>query len=314
MVAVGAIGVGAFLARRHVLTCLLALALLIAIAGSAQAKQPPDEWGAPTAVSFNVPGFQDGCPIESPDGRSLYFASTRPRFLGDLRTDIDIWVAHRDSKDAPWGAPENLGEPVNSTFDDFCPTPTRGGRLFFVSRRVNPGVTCGMGDIYLTRLNPGQGWEEPQHLACDYEGGPNTGLDEQGPSYVRTGGPVLYYSSGPDINVSARHGDGSFGPPTPVAELNSTAMDIQPNVRRDGREVVFASNRLGTLGGQDIWVVDAEGPERPVGHAGEPRRAGEHHGRRDAPLPVLGRRDALLRPGAGHAEHRGHLLRDEVIG
>ena len=111
MVAVGAIGVGAFLARRHVLTCLLALALVIAIAGSAQAKQPPDEWGAPTAVSFNVPGFQDGCPIESPDGRSLYFASTRPRFVGDLRTDIDIWVAHRDSKDAPWGAPENLASP-----------------------------------------------------------------------------------------------------------------------------------------------------------------------------------------------------------
>ena len=129
-------------------------------------------WGAPTAVSFNVPGFQDGCPIESPDGRSLYFASTRPRFVGDLRTDIDIWVAHRDSKDAPWGTPENLGEPVNSTFDDFCPTPTRGGRLFFVSRRVNPGVTCGMGDIYLTRLNPGQGWEEPQHLGLRLRGRP----------------------------------------------------------------------------------------------------------------------------------------------
>ena len=101
VVAVGAIGVGAFLARRHVLTCLLALALLIAIAGSAQAKQPPGEWGAPTAVSFNVPGFQDGCPIESPDGRSLYFASTRPRFLGDLRTDIDIWSRVSSSSAVP---------------------------------------------------------------------------------------------------------------------------------------------------------------------------------------------------------------------
>ena len=123
VVAVGAIGVGAFLARRHVLTCLLALTLLIATAGSAQAKQPQNPWGPATAAAVNVPGFQDGCPIESPDGRSLYFASTRPRFVGDLRTDIDIWVAHRDSKDAPWGAPENLGEPVNSTSDDFCPTP-----------------------------------------------------------------------------------------------------------------------------------------------------------------------------------------------
>jgi hypothetical protein len=268
VVAVGAIGVGAFLARRHVLTCLLALALLIATAGSAQAKQPQDPWGTATPVNVNVPGFQDGCPIESPDGRSLYFASTRPRFAGDLRTDIDIWVAHRDSTDAPWGAPENLGEPVNSTSDDFCPTPTRGGRLFFVSRRVIPGVTCGMGDIYLTRLNPGQGWEEPQHLGCEADGGPNTPLDEQGPSYVKAGGPVLYYSSGipsgpqasGDIFRSRRNCDGSFGPPERVDELSGPAIDIQPNVRRDGREVVFASNRPGGLGGQDIWVATRKGP------------------------------------------------------
>jgi hypothetical protein len=42
-------------------------------------------------------------------------------------------------------------------------------------------------------------------------------------------------------------------------------MDIQPNVRRDGRELVFASNRGGdtTFGGQDIWVAtrtDVNGP------------------------------------------------------
>jgi Tol biopolymer transport system component len=38
-----------------------------------------------------------------------------------------------------------------------------------------------------------------------------------------------------------------------VAELNSPANDIQPNVRKDGREVVFSSNRTGSQG-QDIWV------------------------------------------------------------
>jgi len=277
VVAVGAIGLGAFLARRHVLMCLVGLVLLMAAtAGSAQAKPAAGAWALAqdaetvpgTSSDLNVAGFQDGCPIESPDGRSLYFASTRPRFPGDTRTDIDIWVAHRDSKDAPWGAPENLGEPVNSTFDDFCPTPTRGKRLFFVSRRTIPGVTCGMGDIYRTRLNPGMGWEEPEHLGCEWDGGPNTGLDEQGPSYVKTGGPVLYYSSGipsgptasGDIYRSRRHGDGSFGPPELVAELSSPSIDIQPNVRRDGREVVFASNRLGGFGGQDIWVSTRKGP------------------------------------------------------
>jgi WD40-like Beta Propeller Repeat len=217
-----------------------------------------------TSSELNT-AVQDGCPIQSPDRLSLYMASTRPRFPGDPRTDIDIWVAHRESKDAPWGAPENLGAPVNSTADDFCPTPIRGGGLFFVSRRVVPGVTCGMGDIYLTRLNPGHGWETPEHLGCQAHGGPNTALDEQGPSYVKTGRPALFFSSGPDIYVSMRHGDGSFGPPEPVAELNSASMDIQPNVRHDGREIVFASNRGGAtaFGGQDIWTAtrkDVKGP------------------------------------------------------
>jgi Tol biopolymer transport system component len=128
-----------------------------------------------------------------------------------------------------------------------------------------------MGDIYLTRLNPGMGWETPRHLGCESDGGPNTPLDEQGPSYVKTGGPTLYFSSGipsgpgvsGDIYKSERHGDGSFGPPQLVTSLTSSAVDIQPNVRHDGREVVFASNRTGTLGFQDLWVATRQGPNGP---------------------------------------------------
>jgi TolB protein len=73
-----------------------------------------------------------------------------------------------------------------------------------------------------------------------------------GPSYVNAGKPSLYFSSGPDIYVSERLRADNFGPAQPVEELNSAAADIQPNVRRDGREIVFASNRL--AGDQDLWV------------------------------------------------------------
>jgi hypothetical protein len=259
--------------RRPLCGLAVATALaLVAVMASAASAASYGPW-APAINAEDVPGtsselntpVQDGCPIQSPDGLSLYLASTRPRFAGDTRTDIDIWVAHRESTDAPWGAPQNLGEPVNSTADDFCPTPTRGGGLFFVSRKVVPGLTCGMGDIYLTRLSPAHGWETPQHLGCEANGGPNTALDEQGPSYVKAGGPTLYYSSGPDIYRSERHGDGSFGPPQAVAELNSLAMDIQPNVRRDGREIVFASNRTdpSAFGGQDIWTATRKSVNGP---------------------------------------------------
>jgi Tol biopolymer transport system component len=53
--------------------------------------------------------------------------------------------------------------------------------------------------------------------------------------------------------------DGTFGPGGLVAELSDpTANDIQPNVRKDGQEVVFSSNRSGGNGSQDIWVATRE--------------------------------------------------------
>ena len=239
------------------------LVIVTALASIAFAGPRFSDWASVQKVDdiagnsseLNTPSL-DGCPHQSPDGLSLYMASNRPRFVGDPRTDLDIWVAHRAAKDAPWGAPQNLGEPVNSTFDDFCPTPIRGGDLFFVSREPLPG-SCGMGDIYLARSDHEGGWREPKHLACA-PAGPNSALDEQGPSYVRADGRrLLYFSSGPDIYVSERSEGGSFGPAEPVAELNTTATDIQPNVRKDGLEVVFASNRReGT--DQDLYAATRE--------------------------------------------------------
>jgi hypothetical protein len=244
---------------------VLAAMSLTALTAVAEAKhfsawtpaQKIDEIGGNNS-ELNTP-FQDGCPIQSPDGRSLYLASNRPRFAGDTRTDLDIWVARRANRHAPWGAPVNLGEPVNSTADDFCPTPIRGKGLFFVSRKTT-SESCGLGDIYFTRLKHGA-YREPTHLACA-PNGPNSALDEQGPSYVKVDRSLYFSSSSAtvpgDIFVSKKGADGSFGPASPVAELNSAGNDIQPNVRKDGREVVLSSNRPGTLGGQDIWVATRE--------------------------------------------------------
>jgi WD40-like Beta Propeller Repeat len=258
--------------RRIVFTAVTA-ALLTVVWAAAAAGQPFSDWTSAqkldeiegNSAEVNTP-FLDGCPIQSPNGLSLYMASNRPRFAGDTRTDLDIWVARRASVDAPWGAPVNL-DAVNSTADDFCPTPIRGRGLFFVSRKVT-GVSCGLGDIYFTRFSPKHGWRDPQHLACAPDG-PNSALDEQGPSYVETAvGTFLYFSSGSaivpgDVYASPRLTGMTFGPAQAVAELNSSANDIQPNVRKDGLEVVFSSNRTGTLGGQDIWAATRASIEDP---------------------------------------------------
>lgn len=211
---------------------------------------------------LNTPALE-GCPFQSPNGLSLYLASNRPGGKGGL----DIWMSTRTSTSGPWSAPVNLGEPVNSAADDFCPTAVGKGGLFFVSREALPGA-CGQGDIYFTHRDATGSWAEPERLLCA-PAGPNSELDEQGPSWVDAGGgklrgkKLLYFSRSSatpsvpgQIYVSERQNGARFGTATAVAELNdATANDIQPNVRADGLEVVLSSNRAGSLGAQDIWVA-----------------------------------------------------------
>jgi len=211
------------------------------------------------STELNTPAL-DGCPIQSPDGLSFFMASNRPGGKGGL----DIWMATRASTSAPWGAPQNVGEPVNSAADDFCPTPVGKAGLFFVSREALPGA-CGQGDIYFTYRTGSGAWAEPERLLCAPDG-PNSALDEQGPSWVDVSGKLrgekqLYFSRSStapavagEVFMATRKAGARFGPATAVTALNdATANDIQPNVRSDGLEVVFSSNRVGGAGAQDIW-------------------------------------------------------------
>jgi Tol biopolymer transport system component len=220
-------------------------------------------WGAAASLE-SIPGsssevntaFLDGCPILSRNSLQLYIASNRPGGHGNL----DIWVAERASGEGGFGTPVNMGAPVNSESNDFCPSPLRDGRGFmFVSNR--PGG-CGGADIYITRYHPGTGWEQPVNPGCEV----NSSADEAGPvlSFAEPGSPTLYFSStrqdgpgGADIYMSPMTGAWTFGPAELVPGVNSDYEDMQPSLRRDGRELVFSSNRPGSEG-FDIWSVSRE--------------------------------------------------------
>jgi ribosomal protein L24E len=257
--------------RLFLIVSLFAAALLVtrnvnAFQSLIHDPSPPDTFPAwSLASSFeSIPesnsqlntAFLEGCPILSRDGRQLYLASNRPDGLGNL----DIWVAERSSSDGGFGLPVNLGAPINSEYNDFCPSPLRDGHGFmFVSNR--PGG-CGGADIYMTRYDPVNGWQTPVNLGCDI----NSSADEAGPvlSFAEPGPPTLYFSStrvddlgGSDIYISEMTGAWSFGKAELVSGINSDYDDMQPSVRRDGRELVFASNRPGSLG-FDIWAASRE--------------------------------------------------------
>jgi len=84
------------------------------------------------------------------DGLEIFFNSNRvgstPDALG--APSRDIWVATRNSVDAPWDAPVRLGPAVNTGFADIQPQISADGEtLFFSSDR--PGG-CGASDLYMS--------------------------------------------------------------------------------------------------------------------------------------------------------------------
>jgi hypothetical protein len=263
---------------------LIVIAVLVAGIGVARA-QSFGPWGDPQPVTaINTPAAE-GCPIEAPDGLALYFASTRA--ATGAQGKQDIWRTYRGTVQSPWGEAENLGPPVNTPEFDYCPTPLPGNKLLFVSSQQTaddcyPGDTPpppptggpSAGDIFLSTEDSAHVWSTPVNLGC-YPNGPNTAGAEFSPSMVTTSaGTFLFFSSNgypdsqnQDIYMSQVLGDGTVTAGVRVAELSTAADDRMPNVRADGLEIVFSSNRAGgSAFDQDIYVAtrtDVNSPWSP---------------------------------------------------
>jgi hypothetical protein len=95
---------------RPVTAALLAAILTPSVTAAADGNSDGDAtWSLAVPVSEVNSTTADGCPIESADGRSLYFASTRPGGVGGN----DIWVAHRRRQRDAWAL--RNGWPSRST-------------------------------------------------------------------------------------------------------------------------------------------------------------------------------------------------------
>lgn len=224
------------------------------------ADEPPrfSDWSAPVNLGPPVnTAFTEQAASLSRDGLSLYFHCTGcPANIGGA----DIYVSQRAHVGDPWGPPQNLGPTINTTASEQAPRLSADGRLLYFSSD-RPGF--GGHDIYVSRRHNKHddfAWETPVNLGS----GINSDQDDQTPDPFEDHAShtnILYFGSGPigsgatDIYSSVLLDDGSYGHRAPVTELNSSSVDRQPAIRRDGLEIFFASDRLGTNGALDLWVA-----------------------------------------------------------
>jgi WD40 repeat protein len=216
------------------------------------------EWSAPEnlGATINTPANEQG-PTLSHDGLTLYFGSDRAGGSGIF----DLWVARRACLDCPWEPPVNLGAVVNTAASETGPSLSIDGHLLFFTSARSGGQ--GGQDLYAShRSDPTTdlAWEPPVALGP----GVNTVANEAGAEYLQSaedGSANFYFNRAPvggtaDIFVAALTRDGATrGPAERVDELSDpAATDQGPSLRGDGREIFFFSPRLGTVGGNDLWV------------------------------------------------------------
>lgn len=280
--------------NRKALLATVVLALVLVARSHPLAAPEFGEWLPPIMLAGPVNGMPSYGAVTSRDGLSLYLT----RGTG---TAADIYVSQRASRDELWGDPVKLSAQINSAFTDMIPALSRDEHwLFFTSDR--PGSESW--DLWVSwRRNKKDdfGWQAPVNLGP----GVNSIAQETTGSYFENdeaGVPLLFFASnrlrpgatpppgqlpvGHDIYVSALQPDGTFGPAVRDDDLSTDLGGVQdlegrPMVRFDGREIIFVSDRPGSVGATDLWVatrdwVDAPW-QMPVNLAAVNTTAGELH-------------------------------------
>lgn len=224
-----------------------------------QRDRRDEPWGAPVNLGGVVnSSSQEHAPALSRDGHWLFFHSSRPGGHGGL----DIYASYRTHShdDFDWGPPVNLGPGVNSTYDEAGPTHfqddnTEMVTLYFTSLNRPGGV--GDWDVYAS-IQEADGSFGPAVLVPELS---SPGRDTR--TAISGDGLEMFVTSnrpggagGIDVWVSTR--PTTLDPwSTPVnlgPTVNSASNDGAPTLSRDGRTLIFYSNRPGGLGDNDLYV------------------------------------------------------------
>jgi Tol biopolymer transport system component len=197
-----------------------------------------DRWSTPQVVNFSGQ-YGDFDPFVSPDGSELFYSSNRPA-PGKVKPDFDIWVVNKTA--TGWSTPVNLGPEVNTESQEYYPSVSKNGTLYFSSNRAGGK---GSGDIYRSRLVNGK-YSQPENLGDEInskysEGDPYIAPDESFLIFVSYNRPDSLGDG--DLYISLNQNGHWTAAKHLGAPINSSALDFCPNMSPDGKYFFFTSER-----------------------------------------------------------------------
>lgn len=153
----------------------------------------------------------------------------------------------------------NLGDQINTSYDEYWPSLTVDGKTIVFTRLLPyPGERQASGrlqeDFYMSNFVDGK-WQKAEPMASI-----NTPYNE-GAQSISADGKLLFFTACTQIDglgscdiYFSRNKDGVWSKPQNAGEpVNSGAWESQPSISANGEYLYFASNRKGGKGGMDIW-------------------------------------------------------------
>jgi tetratricopeptide (TPR) repeat protein/outer membrane protein OmpA-like peptidoglycan-associated protein len=131
-------------------------------------------WARPQLIEGLNSEYYDGGACFSPDGNRIYFISDRRGMMhGKSVGAKDIWYSDL-LEDGTWGKAVNIGEVVNTAYNEISVFMHPDGKTLFFSSEGHYDNSLGGYDVFKTELKDGK-WSAPVNLGFPI----NTSLDEK---------------------------------------------------------------------------------------------------------------------------------------
>ncbi|MBI3502393.1 MAG: OmpA family protein [Bacteroidetes bacterium] len=148
---------------------------------------------------INSPDYWDSQPSISADGKTLYFASTRPGGYGG----VDLWKSVKDSA-GNWTKPVNLGSNINTEGDEKSPFLHWDSKTLYFSSGDNEQaqtshLTLGGFDIFYSKMDSTGRWAKPKNIGYPI----NTQANDVG-FFVSSDGKYGFFASNDNQKTKGR--------------------------------------------------------------------------------------------------------------
>lgn len=159
--------------------------------------------------------------------------------------------------------PINMGESVNTEFDDYMPSITADEEVLVttvalpIDRSLPFTTSQNIQEDFFISIKKDGVWSEAMNM-----GPPINTSGNEGAQTISSDGRIMLFTAchrpdrigrSCDIYFSKRNNHG-WDPPQNIGKpINSEAWESQPSISSDGRSIYFTSGRPGGYGGKDLW-------------------------------------------------------------